>query len=142
VLSCPCVYLVGIAVTSVTLSSTLRNKQGKVGSVTQYSLQLTDGAPANPVGLTEERSTIHAVPRNRAAVCFPQAPIQTMGQRGSRLSHPSCTMAVALWRGVFAADLGCEKAPGMLDPRGPCPVFAGYRGLRLTEVKFKRPPRR
>ena len=30
--------------------------------------------------------------------------------------------------GLSAADLGCEKAPGMLDPRGPCPV------LRVTVV--------
>jgi hypothetical protein len=40
-------------------------------------------------------------------------------------------MAVAQWRrggGLSAADLGCEKAPGMLDPRGPCPV------LRVTVV--------
>ena len=71
-LSCPCVYLVGIAVTSVTLASTLCNKQGKVGSVTQYSLHLTDGAPANPVGLIGERSTTHAVPRHPVLRCaFP-----------------------------------------------------------------------
>jgi hypothetical protein len=30
--------------------------------------------------------------------------------------------------GLSAADLGCEKAPGMLHPRGPCPV------LRVTVV--------
>ena len=65
-----------------------------------------------------------------AAVCFPHAPTgPTCGLKGgSRPSHPSCTMAVALWRGASAAGLGCEKAPGMLDPRGRCPV------LRVTVV--------
>jgi hypothetical protein len=28
----------------------------------------------------------------------------------------------------------------MPDPRGPCPVFAGYRGLRLTEVNLSGHP--
>ena len=40
--------------------------------MTQYSLHLTDGAPANPVGLIGERSTTHAVPRHPVLRCaFP-----------------------------------------------------------------------
>src|SRR5262245_53196244 len=42
---------------------------GEVGSVPQYSLQLTDGAPASPVRLIDERSTTHAVPRHPVRRC-------------------------------------------------------------------------
>src|SRR5262245_8165049 len=45
----------------------------EVGSVPQYSIQLTDGvtdgAPASPVRLIDERSTTHAVPRHPVRRC-------------------------------------------------------------------------
>jgi hypothetical protein len=42
--------------------------------------------------------------------------------------HDGCCTVAAKGSGVSAAGIGCEKAPGMLDPRGPCPV------LRVTVV--------